>query len=248
MYFNVLCSGSKGNCCIVGSGDTKIVIDCGSTVTYLKKSFEALQITIEQCDGILITHEHSDHIKQIRMFKDIPVYAPFAISSIYNERIIQPLTTFKIGCLTILPLPLSHDTGVCFGYIITDGKETLVQVTDTGYLSASNIKLITGADYYIFESNHDPEMLMATRRPDYLKKRILSDIGHMSNEYAADVLCQCIRSNTREIALAHISQEANTYELAYYTTMNELLHRRLFRKDLKLTALKQFEIYRGGNQ
>ncbi|MCR5068090.1 MAG: MBL fold metallo-hydrolase [Erysipelotrichaceae bacterium] len=243
MYFYILASGSSGNCAVVGSGDTRIIIDCGPSVSYLKESFQQIGIDWQKCEALLITHAHTDHIKSIRMFERLPVYAPFPILSLANEKIIDPYKPFTIGCLTIVALVLSHDCDICVGYVITDGKETLVQITDTGYISQANLKLISGADYYIFESNHDPEMLMETSRPDFLKRRILSDSGHMSNEYASDILSRCLNARTKQIILAHISQEANDYDLAYYTLKNTLVSRRQYRDDLYLKAVRQFEIY-----
>ncbi|MBO4218143.1 MAG: MBL fold metallo-hydrolase [Erysipelotrichaceae bacterium] len=243
MYFYILASGSKGNCAVVGSGDTRIIIDCGPSVSYLKDSFEKIGVDYRKCDGLLITHSHTDHIKSVRMFADLPVYAPFPILALAHEKIIDPYKPFTIGCLTIVALALSHDCDICVGYVITDGKETLVQITDTGYISQANMQLIRGADYYIFESNHDPEMLMNTDRPDWLKKRILSDSGHMSNEYASDMISRAITDRTKQVILAHISQEANDYDLAYYTLKNLLVSRRQYRPDLYVRAIEQFEIY-----
>ena len=188
MKFAILCSGSKGNCSLISSDTTSIIIDCGASGRYLKESFAQLGVDYNRCDGLLVTHEHSDHIKSVNMFRDLPVYAPFAIKALPNEKIILPYQTFNVGDLKILPLALSHDTDICVGYVVTDGKETLVSITDTGYISEANLALIKGADYYIFESNHDPEMLMNTNRPAFTKRRILSDSGHMSNEYAASIL------------------------------------------------------------
>lgn len=243
MEFYVLASGSKGNCSVISSKGTRIIIDCGPSVSYLKNAFNTIGIDYRQCDGILITHSHTDHIKSISMFSFLPVYAAFPILSLPNEKIINPYQPFKIGCLTILPLVLSHDCDICIGYVIHDGEETLVQITDTGYISKTNFDLIKKADYYIFESNHDPEMLMATDRPDFLKKRILSDSGHMSNEYASEILSRAMSDNTKQIVLAHISQEANDYDLAAYTLKNLLIKRHLYRSDLRIVSARQNEIY-----
>ena len=243
MHFHILASGSKGNCAVVTSGDDSIIIDCGPSVSYLKDAFAKIGLQWEKSAGLLITHSHSDHIKSVTMFSRLPVYAPFPILSLQNERIIDPYKPFKVGCFTVVALVLSHDCDICVGYVITDGRETLVQLTDTGYISQANLQLIKGADYYIFESNHDPEMLMKTSRPDWLKRRILSDSGHMSNEYASDILSRCLSERTKQIILAHISEEANDYDLAYYTLKNLLISRHQYRKDLYLKAVRQFEIY-----
>lgn len=247
MKFTILASGSKGNCALIESQHTRILIDCGTTMTYLKQSFDAIGLDYRQVDGVLITHSHTDHIKGIRMFKELPIYSCFAINGIQKWYQIAPNQVFKIKDLTILPLHLSHDAAlVTVGYMIFDGQETLVQLTDTGYVSQRNIALIKGANYYIFESNHDPEMLMKTDRPFTTKQRIASDYGHLSNEDAAKVLCQCVSKDTKEIILAHISMQANTYQLAYQTTYDALIAQQKFHAGLKLKAIEQFEIYQGG--
>ncbi len=247
MKFTILASGSKGNCAIIESKSTKIIIDCGTTMTYLKKSFAEVGFDYKSADGILITHSHSDHIGQIKMFRDLDVYSCFSISGIQKWYQVVPNQVFRIKDLTILPLHLSHDAElVTVGYIIFDGEETLVQMTDTGYVSDKNLNLIKNATYYIFESNHDPEMLMKTSRPFLTKQRIASDYGHLSNEDAAKVLCQCVNEDTKEIVLAHISQEANTYQLAYATAKSALSECGKLRDDLKLKAVEQYEIYEGG--
>ena len=247
MKVNVLASGSKGNCCVVTSQHASVIIDCGCTISYLKEAFASINFDYTKADGLLITHCHTDHLKQIKMFKDLTVYSPFPIMGIYNERIINPNVIFTVGDLKILPVPLSHDTDITVGYIINDGKETLVQITDTGYLSDNIQRLIKGADYYIFESNHDPQMLMETNRPEMTKRRILSDYGHMCNEYATDVLCNSVTERTKKVVLAHISQEANTTQLAYQTFVDELDRRGIDYSNISITAAEQFKIYSFGN-
>lgn len=241
MQFHILESGSKGNCTIIKSTNTTIVIDCGGTIAYLKEHFKQVDVDYTEIDGLLITHSHSDHCKQIKMFEKSMVYTPFVIDSVKKQTLIEPYTVFKINDLKILPIALSHDCAITVGYIISDGKETLACVTDSGYLSNNNIELIRGADYYIFESNHDPEMLMHAKRPEFTKKRILSDNGHMSNEYASDILSHLISSKTKEIVLAHISLEANTYQLAYDTLIKTLDEKGIDYQNIKIKTAKQFE-------
>lgn len=247
MRFSILASGSSGNCAVIESKDTKIIIDCGASISYLKNSFQEIGFDYKSADGILITHGHSDHIKQIRMFRELDVYSCFAISGVNKWYQIAPNQVFRIKDLTILPIPLSHDAeSSTVGYIIYDGEETLVQMTDTGYVSDKNLALIKNANYYIFESNHDPEMLMKTNRPYLTKRRIASENGHLSNEDAANALCQCVNQDTKEIVLAHISQEANTYKLAYKTSYEALKAAGKLYDGLKLYAVEQYEIYQGG--
>lgn len=242
MHFIVIASGSKGNCTIIESSNTKVIVDCGTTKKYLTDSFNQVGFDYNNCDGVLLTHSHSDHISQLKMFSNNKIYTPFMIKD-YDCQLIKPLEIFRIKDLTILPIPLSHDSYNTVGYIFFDGKQTLVQLTDSGYVSNSNQDLIKGADYYIIESNHDVDMLMSTSRPLMLKKRILSDNGHLSNDDCARVIRNCITSNTKKILLAHISQQANTYQLAYQTMTNMLNQTGLNRSDLFVKALQQYQIY-----
>ena len=248
MKYYVLASGSKGNCTIVVSKNTKIMIDCGITQKYLIESFKKIGLNQQKLDGVLITHNHGDHLNNTKIIKDLNVYSPFKISGLNRNHLIKPIEVFTIKDLDILAIPLSHDSDITVGYVIFDGEETLVIVTDTGYLSDRNIKIIRNANYYIMESNHDPEMLLNTTRPKGIKNRILSDCGHLSNEDCGYVLSQCISEDTKEIVLAHISQEANSSELAYDTVINILNKKGIDYQNIKITVAKQFEIQEGGSK
>ena len=119
-------------------------------------------------------------------------------------------------------------------------------MTDTGYVSEKNIDYMKDADYYVIESNYDIPLLMATSRPHYLKARIMSDYGHLCNDDCADVLCQCVSERTKEIILAHISQEANTMELAYEVIIEQLSLINFPVNERTIKALNQYEIFIGG--
>lgn len=247
MKYYILASGSKGNCTVVTSKNTSIMIDCGITQKYLKESFGKIGLKYQDLDGVLITHSHIDHLNNTKIIKDLNVYSPFKISGLNKNHLIKPIEVFTIKDLNILAIPLSHDTDITVGYVIFDGQETLVIVTDTGYLSDKNIKIIKNANYYIIESNHDTEMLLNTMRPKYVKNRIISDYGHLSNEDCGYVLAQCINEDTKEIVLAHISQEANNTKLAYDTVIDILDKKEIDYQNIKIIAAKQFEIIEGGS-
>ncbi|MBR0137290.1 MAG: MBL fold metallo-hydrolase [Erysipelotrichaceae bacterium] len=242
MKFTVLASGSKGNCSLIETENTRIIIDAGAGKKYCRQCFDLLGVDYEKCDGLLLTHSHSDHIKSIEMFEMLDIYAPFEVMSVRDERFVVPLHPFTVGDLTIMAFPLSHDV-FTVGYLLFDGTSTLCYLTDTGYVSKANRDLIRGADYYVFESNYDLEMLMNSDRPLYLKQRINSDVGHLSNEDSSDILCEVITQNTKEIVLAHISQECNDPEIAYYTLRNKLINR----PDIRIGVAKQNEMFFGGD-
>lgn len=214
MKYYQLCSGSKGNCTIIETGGTRIIIDCGApTKNYLKDAFHLVGINPADADALLITHNHTDHIRYLKMFYGIKTFSPFPLED--REVIpVIPHQLFKIGNLQVFPIVLSHDAPITIGYIFFDGTEKLVYITDTGYLKKEYYRFIQNADIYIIECNHDIETLMATNRPYMLKRRILSDEGHLNNEDCADILKCCIGEKTKDIVLAHISEEANTPELA----------------------------------
>lgn len=246
MKFALLASGSKGNCCLIQHKETQIVIDCGSTKRYLKECFERVQFNHLDADALLITHTHSDHVSQIKMFDSIDTYATQAIET-NNLHTIQPFETIQIKDLTITVLPMSHDCEGTVGYVITCEDEKMVYITDTGYIKEEVKTYIKDADYYIFESNHDIEMLMQTSRPVFLKQRIINDYGHLCNDDCATILSEAIGEKTKEIILAHISQEGNTRDMAL-TCLKQQLERKQIKHDhMKLYPADQFSIYIGGN-
>lgn len=222
MQVDLLCSGSKGNACLVQSGSTKVLIDCGGTKRHLQTTLSQCDTTPEQLDALLITHSHKDHIGQLAMFAKVPVYACCSLPTpkVKGQPIIldfHPICcpyTLQIGDLKILAFPTSHDSGPSMGFVIQDRQEKLVYVTDTGYLAADVFPLLRDADYYVFESNHDLEMLNQTNRPFFVKARIASDTGHLCNQDAARLLSHFVTSRTKHIVLAHLSQEANCSKLA----------------------------------
>lgn len=247
MRFAMLASGSRGNCFVVRDGETCIVIDCGSTLKHLRASFARLGIAKDEISAVLITHDHSDHISQIRHFSSFDMFSPVAIADICTANVISR-RPFAVGSLRITPLALSHDAGSTCGYVLENGQEKLVYITDTGYVNENYMPLISDADYYVMESNHDVGMLMRTGRPQYLKARIYSDQGHLCNEDCAEVLARCISRKTKMIILAHISQEANTRELALQTTLHRLAEeRQRIADDLVVCAAGQYEMIRKGD-
>jgi phosphoribosyl 1,2-cyclic phosphodiesterase len=247
MKYHLVASGSKGNCCIIQAGDTRLVIDCGSTKRHLTHSFHNLGIDYTQVDGVLITHSHIDHVSSIRMFADTEIYSPFLMEERPDAIRVIPYQPFTVGEIVVTPVPLSHDSGPTIGFVLRYRDEMLVYVTDTGYVREHDFDHFRNADYYIFESNHDPEMLMRTRRPIFTKNRILSDSGHLCNQDSANVLSRLIGPTTKEIVLAHLSQEANDEFLAYSTLFKTLQEDHPSRYlQLSIRCAKQYETISGG--
>lgn len=237
MRFIILASGSKGNSTlIISDKEELLLIDAGISYKEIKEKINRYGYDINDVNHVLITHEHDDHVKSINSFSNAKIYSLKDIS--VANCCLEKYTETNINGFSVMALPLSHDVKCC-GYVISDSKETLVYVTDTGYVNYKNIKYISNADYYIFESNHNVPMLMETKRPFFIKSRILGDEGHLSNEVASETLCDIIGNNTKQIYLAHLSQEANTKEKAINTLYNKAKERNVDLNKIFINAADQ---------
>ncbi|OKL37432.1 MBL fold metallo-hydrolase [Domibacillus mangrovi] len=227
MQFSVLASGSTGNAIFVESDGQSFLVDAGLSGKKMDELFSSIGKKIEELSGILVTHEHSDHIKGLgvlaRKYK-LPVYANEktwrAMDRLTgtiddSQKFIFEMETVKtFGSLDIQSFGVSHDAAEPMFYIFHHSGKKLVLITDTGYVSDRMKGLIENADAYVFESNHDVGMLRMGRYPWNIKQRILSDVGHVSNEDAALAMNEVIGPNTKRIYLAHLSTDNNMKELA----------------------------------
>ena len=236
-----LASGSKGNCFIIKFPNTCLMIDCGTTQKYLKTAMASLQLHKQDIDALLITHDHSDHVAQLKMFKDLPIYSPLPFKDL-DLQMIEPSEAFLIKDIIIYPLALSHDASITLGYIFDDGMQRCAYLTDTGYVPEKYYPLLKDLDYIIIESNHDVQMLMESARPLHVKRRILGASGHLCNEDCADVLSRIIGPKTKGIMLAHISHEANDHALALATNINYLQSCGIDTQAIQIKTCEQFAI------
>ena len=221
----VLSSGSGGNCTLIESGKTKILIDLGTSSLYAEKKLREINIEPEEIAGIFITHTHVDHIKGIKVFLkkyNTKLYlSEIILMEIYNE--IKPQnyeiidSEINLNDFNVTMFKISHDTEDANGFIFESNGRSVVYVTDTGYLNIRNHKLLTNRNMYVFESNHDVEMLMNGHYPYHIKQRILGDKGHLSNKDSAYYLSKFVGNNTKCVILAHLSKDNNTKELALET-------------------------------
>lgn len=221
----VLSSGSGGNCTLIESGKTKILVDLGTSSLYAEKRLREINIEPEEIDGIFITHTHVDHIKGIKVFLkkyNTKLYlSEIILKEIYNE--IKPQNyeiidgEINLNDFNVTMFKISHDTEDANGFIFESNGRSVVYVTDTGYLNIRNHKLLTNRNMYVFESNHDVEMLMNGHYPYHIKQRILGDKGHLSNKDSAYYLSKFVGNNTKCVILAHLSKDNNTKELALET-------------------------------
>lgn len=224
----VLSSGSKGNTTFVETDNTKILIDCGNTCKYICQKLASINVKPKDIDAILISHTHVDHIKGLQVFLhkfNTKVYLTQKmqpeLSYIENYKFINS-NNFNIKDITIDIIKTSHDASDSHGFILTNNNSSMVYVTDTGYINVKYHEILKNRNLYIFESNHDVEMLSNSNYPFQLRKRILSDKGHLSNYDSAKYLSEFIGDNTKYIMLAHLSKENNTQELAYETLIDRL--------------------------
>lgn len=215
MKFYVFESGSRGNCTLITSNNHSIMIDNGLSIKKTKSKLQEIDKTIDDVEALLLTHSHVDHIAGINAFSDEIIYATkFTYKNTKVDHQLIPFKEYEISGFKITCIPTSHDSQGSCGFIIKDEEETLVYITDTGYIYERVVDMIMDATYYIFESNHNVRMLINTDRPQSLKKRIMGDYGHLSNVDSANYLCDVVGENTKEVVLAHLSEEANTPEQA----------------------------------
>lgn len=229
MLVSVLASGSKGNSTLITTDRVKILIDAGKNQKYLENKLNQINLSLKDIDYILITHTHADHTSSLKTI--VKSYKPKIILTelMYQdldylknyENILFLTDNLELEDLVIDNIKTSHDTSDSRGYIVTQGNSSVVQITDTGYLNQKYFKKLQNKTIYIFESNHNIEMLMHGRYPKWLKARVSSDVGHLSNESSAFYLTKLIGENTKEIILAHLSEENNTPEIALETLNKE---------------------------
>ena len=243
-------SGSKGNATLIEYQNHAIIIDCGLSIKRLSYCIDKYGLKNITIDGILITHEHGDHIRYLYQYlKKFKTYYYISKNSYdhipyYIERqLIDNRTCFidangkyTLGNFVFVPIELSHDTSNIFGFIIKAGNKSIAVITDTGILYEQYFKLLRAMDVLIIESNHDVEMLLESDRDYTLKKRILSEHGHLSNDQCAEILRKIISDKTKTIMLAHLSEECNLPELAYDTASQVILD---LKPSIKLLVLSQ---------
>lgn len=221
-------SGSKGNCTLIFNKFKEcIVIDCGIAKKHLSKLLEKLNYDLDDILAVLYTHNHSDHFSQHKIFHSNKTYQPFKLAPDQTEEVhmIENSAVIEIGHFQIRSFYVNHDALPTINFIVECDDEKLTLITDTGFVQEEVFPLIKNSDYYLFESNYDEAMLLDSQREYTLKRRILSDIGHLSNTQCAVYLSKLIGDKTKQIMLIHLSEECNTKDLAsatYYKVMKEI--------------------------
>lgn len=253
-----ICSGSSGNCIYMGSNNTHLLVDAGVSGKKIEAGLNKCDLTGNELSGILVTHEHTDHIASVGVLArryNVPIYATkgtikgiIESSSTGNIdenlfRIIKPKVGFEIGDISIYPQPISHDANEPVAYAAECNNSKAGVLTDLGCYDDELVGTFSNMNSLIIESNHDVNMLMVGRYPYPLKRRILGDKGHLSNESCGKLLCRLLNDGLSSIMLGHLSAENNLPELAYEAVRLEILmgQKEYNPKDFNLMVLKRSE-------
>lgn len=224
MRFASLGSGSQGNALVVEAGDTRVLLDCGFSTRTTVEKLARLGVSPEALRGVLVTHEHSDHIAGVFKFArryELPVFlthgtfaaAPRGKAPLPECRLIDSHTPFAIADLEIHPFPVPHDAREPVQYVFSSGSHRLGVLTDAGSITPHIVDVLRSCDALVLECNHDPEMLAASDYPAMLKRRISGRLGHLDNDTAASLLRQVDTSKLQHLVAAHLSQQNNRREL-----------------------------------
>lgn len=237
MRFCSIASGSSGNCIYVGTEKTHLLVDVGISGKKIEQGLNSMDLSGKEIDGILITHEHSDHMKSLGVLArkyQIPVYTTGGTADaikcmksvgelpdcIFHE--IREDEDFMIKDMKIHPFSIPHDAAQPVGYRLEGNGHSVGIATDLGKYNEYIVENLKELDVLLLEANHDIRMLQVGKYPYYLKQRILGDRGHLSNENAGRLLCRLLHDHMKAIFLGHLSRENNYEALAYETVCAEV--------------------------
>ena len=244
----VLSSGSKGNSVLVQTDSTKVLIDLGVTKSYIEEKLDEINVDPREIKAVLITHTHTDHIQGLKVF--LKRYHPVLyVNKVILEQLYDYIDDFDyelydkdnivIDDININIIKTSHDVKGSVGFVLENSDKSVVYITDTGYINAKYYDKLSNKNLYIFESNHDVEMLMNGKYPYHLKQRILGDKGHLSNIDSSYYLSNFVGNNTKTIILAHLSDDNNTYDKAKNTLEETLKSKNKKVKNIMIAKQKQ---------
>jgi len=237
MKFASIASGSSGNSIFLGTEHTSVLIDAGISGRRIKEGLAGIDRSLSDIDALFITHEHIDHVRGLGILMrryGIPVYATGGTIARIRameclgklpEELLRRIPEGEdviVGDMKVHPFPVSHDAAEPCAYRIESGGRSAAVATDMGIYDENVIQNLTGLDALLLESNHDLHMLQAGRYPYYLKRRIMGEKGHLSNDDAGRLLCSVLHDDLRYVFLGHLSQENNYEELAFETVTQEV--------------------------
>ena len=253
LEFCSLYSGSSGNSLLVKTENTNILIDAGVSSKKIETALNSIDIDPNSLDGILITHEHSDHVQGLGTFAkkyNLPVFVnqktldamPKQKEKIAEKNInlIKIEEKFEIKDLKIKPFAIPHDAVNPCGFNIFKDNSKISIATDIGHMSNGIIKNLEDSLFILLEANYDPEVLMYSKYPYQLKTRIAGPTGHLSNEMAGKTISYLLKSGLKQAMLGHLSKESNFPELAYKTVIDELMPN-FSENNFKLSVAKRDE-------
>ena len=241
-----LYSGSSGNSSFVESDNTKILIDCGTSCKKISEALATFNVNISDLDGILVTHEHLDHIKGLSVISKkyhIPVYINKETfnnlgidTSVIEKKYFVNNENFSIKDLLIHPFSIPHDAANPCGFSISNGNNKISIATDIGHMNNSIIDNLVGSSFILLESNYETELLKYSHYPYSLKKRILGPNGHLSNEDAGKTISVLAKNGVSNISLGHLSKENNFPELAYKTVLENIINNKIDSNNLSISV------------
>lgn len=226
MELRTIASGSSGNCLVVSAEGAHLLVDAGVSCRRITTALAGFGISPGDLAGVLITHEHSDHISGLATLTKklaLPVYTSPGTARQLSYRMagiqdllrpIQPGESFDLGPFRVGTFPTSHDAAQSMGFTFAHGGRKAAVVTDLGFVSPAVLEGVLGSHLVVCEANHDVDRLRSGPYPYYLKARILGEQGHLSNEAGGDLVRQCVEAGANTVLLAHLSQENNTPALA----------------------------------
>jgi phosphoribosyl 1,2-cyclic phosphodiesterase len=226
VHLTILGSGSSGNCAYVEAGETRLLVDAGFSLRQIRQRLATIGRVPENLSGILITHEHSDHIQGVPMISrklGVPIYCnrptqeamEYQLKTKFPSRLFTTGASFDIGDIHVETFSIPHDAQDPVGFLLRAEGVNLGFLTDLGHATKLVLERVRPANALVLESNHDVKMLQdCLRRPWSLKQRILGRHGHLSNEAAADAAQEIMSAGLRHLYLGHLSRECNTPELA----------------------------------
>lgn len=226
-----LFSGSDGNCAYISDGETRLLVDCGVSGKKIENGLKQIGVRPDQINGVLVTHEHNDHIASVgilhrrfgwKLYANEGTWraAESAVGAVDDSCLYLFDQPFQIGQIRIVPFSVPHDAADPVGFRFFQQNSSVTVATDLGIVTPEVEQNLLGSDVVLLESNHDEEMLKMGPYPYSLKRRILGDSGHLSNENAGKLCVRLAEHGTKKFLLGHLSHRNNIPELAYQTVVS----------------------------
>ena len=251
--FCTLYSGSSGNCSFAQTDSTKILIDAGQSAKKIEEALSSIDIDPFSINGILVTHEHSDHVKGLGVLSKkfhIPVYANLETwNAMENQREkiednnikFFSFNKFSIGDIDVNPFSIPHDAANPCGFNIYNNDKKMSIATDIGHINKEILNNLLDSNFLLLEANYEPEVLRYSKYPYLLKSRISGPNGHLSNIDAGKTISYLVNRGLNKVMLGHLSHENNFPELAYKTVVEQLIENNVSQNNLRLAVANRYE-------